>query len=330
MAVETVAQSISKAWDDMNTGGEPKADTPAVTTETAQTEELDAPADWEHADREAFRAWQPDTRKAFLTRLDSFQKAKEAQYGEKLKYADEYAPYREIISARAPQLQQRGVQPVQWFQNLAQLDDFATRSPKEFVKWYVQTTGLNPQELFALQQQQAAQQGQEGQYVDPQVSAMQGEIAQLKQMLGQTTQGFQQFQTTLQQQAQARREQEIDQFRNAKGSDGKPAHPYFDEVKDWVVGLLQTGRASDLKSAYDSAVYAHAPTRAKVLADQQAQQRREAEKQQREHAAKAQKAGVSITSNAGSKSNGHDKAKRGESVGETLRRAQAEVEARRH
>ena len=322
---ESVQETISKAWDE--TQG--PSDTPAADPAAAAPQEIDAPPDWAHEDREAFRQWQPDVRKSFMDKYTSFTKSAEEKYAEQVKAAQEFTPYREVISARQQMFQQRGIKPEQWFNNLAQLDDFATRDPKGFAKWYIQNTGLDPRELFGLQQQAQAAQDASGGYVDPEINQLRTTIQQLQQQIGQTQQGFQSYQQQLAAQQEQRRAQEIDQFRTAKGPDGKLSHPYFDEVQGVAINLLRAGVASDLNSAYEQAVYAHAPTRAKVLADQQAQQIRKAEDDKRKHSEKAQKAAVSV-STSGTGANGGMKPKKGESPMDTIRRAAADLEVRRH
>ena len=329
-----IKDAISKAWDDIH-GQEEKAtnEAPVVGKEpTAAPEDVDAPTDWAHEDREAFRAWQPDVRKAFMDKYTNFTKSAEEKYQDRIKLAQEYEPIRQIITARGDLLKQRGIQPDQWLSNLAQLDDYATRDPAGFAKWYVQNTGLDPRQLFGQQPQQAQQAyGQQAQdeYVDPQVSRLQAELAQMQRQFQSVQQGLQ----SQQQQQEARllqqRQQEIEQFRTAKGPDGKLQHPYFDEVVGTAISLLRAGAASDLASAYDAAIHANPQTRAKVLADINAQQRREAEKAKREHAQKAVRASVGISSD-GAGANGSVKAKRGESPLDTIRRAAADLESRRH
>ena len=329
-----VKDAISKAWDDIHGSDDAApASTPEAKTEApVQPEDIDAPTDWAHEDREAFRQWQPEVRKSFMDKYTNFTKTAEEKYSEQVKAAQEYAPFREIISQRQQLLQQRGIKPDQWFNNLAQLDDYATRDPKGFAKWYIQNTGLDPRELFGAQigqAQQAYNNQAQDQYVDPQVQSLQNELAQMRNAFMQMQQGLTQQQMAAQQAAEQRRLAEIEQFRTAKGPDGKPLHPYFDEVTGTAINLLRAGAASDLQSAYDQAVHANPSTRAKVLADIQAQQRREAEKAKREHAQKAQRASVGVSSE-GTGANGQVRPKRGESPMETIRRAAADLESRRH
>lgn len=329
-----IRDAISKAWDDVNGGGEDKAPIAdkATPAPSAEPEEVDAPTDWAHEDREAFRAWQPDVRKSFMDKYTNFTKTAEEKYAEQVKAAQEYAPFREIISQRQQMFQQRGLKPDQWFNNLAQLDDYATRDPAGFAKWYVQNTGLDPRDLFGSQlgqAQQAYQQAQQDTYTDPQVQSLQNELAQMRNAFQQMQQGLTSQQQAQQQAQLQRRQEEIEQFRTAKGPDGKLLHPYFDEITGTAINLLRVGAASDLQSAYDQAVHANPQTRAKVLADIQAQQRREAEKAKREHSQKAQRASVGVSSE-GTGANGQVRQKRGESPMETIKRAAADLESRRH
>jgi len=245
-----IKDAISKAWDDVN-GTADAAPVDDKSPAPAVPEDVDAPTDWAHEDREAFRQWQPDVRKSFMDRYTNFTKTAEEKYAEQVKQAQEYAPFRDIISQREQMFQQRGLKPDQWFSNLAQLDDYATRDPKGFAKWYVQNTGLDPRELFGQQlgQAQQAYQQTQDQYVDPQVQSLQNELAQMRNSFQQMQQGL-----TNQQQAQQnaqiqRRQEEIDQFRTAKGPDGKALHPYFDEVTGTAINLLRIGAASDLQTA---------------------------------------------------------------------------------
>ena len=327
-----IKEAISKAWDEQHSEtAEPAAPAPASgpAAPAAAPDDIDAPHDWAHEDREAFRAWQPDVRKAFMDRYTNFTKSNEEKYAEQVKAAQEYAPIRDIISQRQQLLQQRGIRPDQWMSNLAQLDDYATRDPAGFAKWYVQNTGLDPRQLFGQQlgqAQQAYEQAQD-QYVDPQVASLHSELAQMRNAFAQMQQGLTQRQQMEQERQTQARLDEIEHFRNAKGADGKPQAPYFDEVVGTAINLLRAGAASDLQSAYDQAVHANPTTRAKVLADHQVAQRREAEKAKRDHAVKAQRASVGVSSE-GTGATGGPRPRRGESINETLRRAAADLESR--
>ena len=327
-----IKEAISKAWDEQHTDApatEAKAPAAPGSEPAAAPEDIDAPHDWAHEDREAFRAWQPDVRKAFMDRYTNFTKTAEEKYAEQVKAAQEYAPIRDIITQRQQLLQQRGIRPDQWMSNLAQLDDYATRDPAGFARWYVQNTGLDPRQLFGQQLGQAQQAYQQAQdeYVDPQVAGLKSELTRMQQAFQQMQQGLTHQQQMEQERQTQARLNEIEQFRNAKGADGKLQAPYFDEVVGTAINLLRAGAASDLQSAYDAAIHANPTTRAKVLADYQAAQRREAEKAKRDHSVKAQRASVGVSSE-GTGATGGPRPRKGESINETLRRAAADLESR--
>lgn len=115
--------------------------------------------------------------------------------------------------------------------------------------------------------------------VDPQYQYLQQQMQQLQQ----------QNQTLFQQQAereQAGYQTEIQRFA------ADPAHPHFDAVKEEMALLLQTGKAQDLKSAYDTAVWMRADIRQSLVEQQRAEAQRAAQEQAQ--ATRAKSAAVSV------------------------------------
>lgn len=115
--------------------------------------------------------------------------------------------------------------------------------------------------------------------VDPQYQYLQQQMQQLQQ----------QNQTLFQQQAereQAGYQSEIQRFA------ADPAHPHFDAVKEEMALLLQTGKAQDLKSAYDTAVWMRADIRQSLVEQQRAEAQRAATEQAQ--ATRAKSAAVSV------------------------------------
>jgi hypothetical protein len=103
----------------------------------------------------------------------------------------------------------------------------------------------------------------------------------------------------------------IDQFAQAKGADGKPAHPHFDTVQDDMARLLMVAKQSGLPEPtlaelYETAVWANPSTRATQLeatrAADEAQRTADAARLATEARAKAEKsrrAGSSVTGSPG-------------------------------
>lgn len=120
----------------------------------------------------------------------------------------------------------------------------------------------------------------------PEYRALQERLAQLEGSLHQ--------QTYAQQQAtQATIQSEIQAF----ASD--PEHTHFEEVKAEMAALLQSGRAPDLKSAYDMACWARPDIRTTLLAQQRASEEQKRREEQARAAAEARSKSVSPRGSGG-------------------------------
>lgn len=114
-------------------------------------------------------------------------------------------------------------------------------------------------------------------FSDPAVKALQSELQSIKSQLQQSQQS----------QVEARKA-EIERTVNAFAAD--PANRYFEEVSEDIAKLLSTGAETDLKAAYDKAVWMNPAVRAKELARQQAEKQEAERKLQKEKAEAARKA----------------------------------------
>lgn len=179
---------------------------------------------------------------------------------------DQAAPVYEAIQPFMPELQQYGIQPGQWIQNLGNAHrTLAMGSPEQKLQMFAKLATDYGIPLQALTQ---------GGQVDPQfahvtqtVSSLQREVENWKQQ---------------QQRAeQARLQQEIESF--------KANAPHFEAVKDEMARLLQSGIASDLKTAYDKAIRLSD----EVWQAEQARQAKEAEAERQAAIAKKRAAAVS-------------------------------------
>lgn len=83
---------------------------------------------------------------------------------------------------------------------------------------------------------------------------------------------------------------EVREFESAKNADGSLVHPYFNDVRTHMAGLIQANPELSLEEAYDHAIWAN-PSVREVLVSQQAQNsQREAEAKARKEKAKKAKA----------------------------------------
>lgn len=108
----------------------------------------------------------------------------------------------------------------------------------------------------------------------------------LQQQLHQQQQQIQQFHQQQEMREQAGFQSEIQRFA------ADPAHTHFEAVKEDMALLLQTGKAQDLKSAYDTAVWMRADIRQSLVEQQRAEAHRAAQEQAQ--ATRAKSAAVSV------------------------------------
>jgi len=151
-----------------------------------------------------------------------------------------------------------------------------------------------------IRQPQTGQDGQPAQF-DPQ--SLTPVVSQLLSPLEQKINQIEgRFMTAQQQREQAEQQEalgRIEAFRSAADAKGQPLHPYFDDVRDMMAGLLGSGNAQDLNQAYEMACRAHPEvSKALTAAQQQAQEAQRLENAKR-RAAEASRAKVVNASGQG-------------------------------
>lgn len=57
----------------------------------------------------------------------------------------------------------------------------------------------------------------------------------------------------------------VTMFGNQTDVNGRPLHPYFEEVKQQVFNLLQNGMAQDVSQAYEQALWTHPAVREELI-----------------------------------------------------------------
>lgn len=187
--------------------------------------------------------------------------------------------FKEIVSPYMPMIQAEGGTPITAIKellNTAYLLRTATPQAKG-------------QMLMQLAQQFGAdfsQVSQDQTHVDPQLRAIQSELAQLKNER-------QRDLTLREQQEQATIQSQITAF----ASD--PKHIHFESVKPHMAALLKEGLAKDMDDAYEQAVYARPDIRSTVLQSQQAELEAKRVADAKAKADAARKASGSITGSPG-------------------------------
>lgn len=212
----------------------------------------------------------PVALQAFIRRSEEMHRGLE-QYRQHAQFAQEmgqaFAPFQQTM-------QQLGVTPSQAISKLMGADHalrFGSQQQKQgmlmtIARDYGIDMNFDPSQV---------------QLADPAVSNMQMQL--------------QQMQNWIQSQAKAVEEREASTLNSEISRFASdPANTYFEQVRNDMAGLLQSGIASDLKDAYERAIYANPTVRAQVLAKQQA----DAEaKRKAESAAKAMEAKKAAAAN---------------------------------
>lgn len=138
------------------------------------------------------------------------------------------------IAPFLPELQKYNIDPGQWIGNLGRAHQtLALGSPQEKLMMFQRLAQEYGVPLESI--------GQQTQQVDPQTQWLSQKIETVAQQI-------KSFETAQQQAAQAQIENEIQAFAR------DPSHSHFEAVKEHMAGLLQSGMAQDLQSAYDKAV----------------------------------------------------------------------------
>ena len=242
------------------TKSQPEADVQEIEALEAQDEEKPAvkprPSSWKKDYEEDWGKLDP--------RLQDYIQQREADYAKGVSTYknqwDQAAPILESLNQFQPLLRQYGVAPQQWITQLGNAHaQLVTGTPEQKLNIFQQLANDYGVNLGAVT-------GQTG--YDPQFSSLAQELNQIKNQWGQ----FQQQQEAME---QTQLRNEIDSFKTDK--------PYFEEVRETMAGLLQSGMADDLQSAYDKAIRLNDDVFQKV----QAEQAQKSEAAQREKVAQA-------------------------------------------
>jgi hypothetical protein len=215
----------------------------------------------------------PVVMQEFIRRSDEMHRGLE-QFREKAQFGD---TIRNVIAPYMKNIESSGMTPDVAVQALFTADSMLRGGSQEQKVQMLHKLAAD----YGIDIQQAAQ----AQPVpfDGTTYALQQKLSQMEGWIAQQTQARQQ-------QESATLNSEIERF------SGDPANVHFAAVRDDMAGLLQAGMATDLRDAYEKAIYANPTVRAQVLAQQQAKADtdRKAQATQKAQAAK-QAAAVNVS-----------------------------------
>lgn len=187
-------------------------------------------------------------------------------------YKNEADRARELNEAMAPfmsDLQKHNIAPSQWISNLGNAHrTLAMGSPQQKAQMFAK-----------LAQDYGVDLGQyTGQQTDPRLMSMAQELQELRAQVGNTTKAWQE------------REQTELLSHIQKFASDKEAHPHYEQVKDTMAQLLESGMAPDLETAYAKAVRLNDD----IWQSQQASQQQAQEAERQRAAAAARGKAVSV------------------------------------
>lgn len=238
------------------------------------------------------RHWKPEAKAEFLQASPTLQKqmleAQEALDKEAGEFQPKAQRLQEIDSLLAPHKERwalSGVSDVQGMSQLLAISESMERDPVNTIVWLMRTSGVTPAHL-GIQGGPPQQQGQPTQQGDPRVSQL---MQQVQSLTGHLTQQ--------QQRAQQAAEAEVSSTIEAFAKD--PANTYFENVKEDMAMLINAGKADDLPTAYDMAIWARPDIRKLVSAQQARDEAAKTAAAQQARTANARHAGASVTGSPG-------------------------------
>lgn len=194
-----------------------------------------------------FKDLPAEWRDAFVRQEDSFKAAKVewAPKGERLNRLEA------LVAPRRGYLATNGLDEFTWIERLSAAEQVLIENPVQGILHLARAYGADLRQI-AAQMTGGQSGGQPAPTMDPNLQSVLSEFQTLKQAVTQQQQGAQEAQA-------AQITAQITSFAN------DPAHLYFQDVKDDIAALLQSGRATDLKDAYDKAVWANPEIRELML-----------------------------------------------------------------
>ena len=278
-ASETPKSSRARDESGKFTKTQPEADVQEIEAIEAQEEEKPAvkprPSSWKKDYEEHWGKLDPQ--------LQDYIQQREADYAKGVStYKNQWeqaAPILETLNQFQPLLRQYGVAPQQWITQLGNAHaQLVTGTPEQKMQIFQQLANDYGVNLGAVT-------GQTG--YDPQFSSLAQELNAIKNQWGQ-------FQAQQEAMEQTQLRSEIDSFKADK--------PYFEEVREVMAGLLQSGMADDLQSAYEKAIRLNDDVFQKVSAEHA--QKSEAAQREKVAQAKAKVLSPKSTTPTGSATGG--------------------------
>lgn len=268
-----------KAAEPKTPSGEPRAGGPKAPqvnlgAEPPKPEAIAPPAAWSPAAKAAFDALPPVV-KSEIAKREADWNTGTAQRNQD---AERLNRLHQVLAPYGQRFQLAGINEAQAVQQLLTASDYLQNDPVNALIYLARTHGVDPRQFAQVF---AGAQGQQPQ-VPREVQQLYGEVQALKQNLDQERQAAR----------NAQYQQMLDQVATFS-QDSR--HPYFENVREPMAALIETGGASDLEDAYEKATWGHAEIRPLLIQQQLEEQQRAALEAAKAKAAQARHASGSIT-----------------------------------
>lgn len=271
----------------------PAADAPKETETAkpadngAQTEPTRVPPSLPAAVKAKFADLDPDVQQAFVKLEDSVQTAK-AEWGRK---GERLNRYDEIIGPHLDRWRLNGLDEYSGVQALIAAQNILERNPVEGLAHIARSYGVDLRALAGQALSQPTAAAPQGQPAMPELQAY---LQPLVQQVQAQQQQLQQWQQQAEQQKLSEATAEVNAFMS------DPKNLYFENVRQDVARLLDTGAAQTLQEAYDRAIWASPEIRPLLLAEQAKAQQADVQQKATQQAARqkavaAQAAAGSVT-----------------------------------
>ena len=262
---------------------QPKESEVKTDTETTKSESLLPRDNFTAEEKEYFKSLDDAGKKVMLDKWGNLESGYDKKFKAVASERKILDGFKQLYEPYENDLKMMGTTPMQYTQNLLNLDIAARKDPAKFVKWFAQNYNVD---LATLNQTPEEQ--------DPttqELNSLRGEIGTLKQEISQKEL------TGLAKQ--------IENFKNTVDAEGNLKYPHFDAVREDMAKLNTATGEADLVNLYNKAVRLNDDLYQKQLEAEFAKKQSEVQKQA--DLAKAKKAGRPVKSSFNAKVSKNDK-----------------------
>jgi hypothetical protein len=261
-APEPTAQDtadIAPDTDEVESKVEAESPTEPVESQEQEAEPveqpLSPPSRWSSELKEKFANLPREAQEIMLEREKDGDKYLTQKSQEFAEHKKKYEALEQILNTNRHVIAKEGGDAAAAVSRLLQISDYANNDPVGFVKWFAAQRSLNLDNLFSQEKQNSI----DLEYADPIVKTALNEVNELKLRI--SKQEDERKQVVLSQ-----IQREISDFREAKDEKGELLHPHFEKVRMDMQAIFTANPSTNLKAAYEQAIWSNPTTRAEILA----------------------------------------------------------------